>query len=251
MKLGLITLFILAILAVDNVPVEAQHPFVGRHFYFALLGSNHKNPLFTKEFTEGTDIVSIGGVRQLWLPDQQKTIGFKMGYDDIRHHGGGLGWALTLWRSEFDDTAFAYDQQNGQHQVALYRIPTHTLAFVDLNGIYLPFRGSRRTVGLYGMVSLVGDFEKYYIDKYNIVSDPSERIGLVSQKETHYDVHFGYGFGARIYLAKHLNVWIERRWIAGERFSTKREFTQGGFLGSGQQKTLYARISSLGLGLTF
>jgi len=38
-------------------------------------------------------------------------------------------------------------------------------------------------------------------------------------------VHFGYGFGLRFYLMRHLNVWLERRWIAGERFSTVRDFT--------------------------
>ena len=64
-------------------------------------------------------------------------------------------------------------------------------------------------------------------------------------------MHFGYGFGLRFYLMRHLNVWLERRWIAGERFSTVRDFTHGGFLGTGEQRTLYARISSLGLGLVF
>jgi hypothetical protein len=251
MRICSITYLAFFLLALEALPARAQHPYVGRNFYFALLGTNHKNPLFTKEFTEGTNVVSIGGVRQLWLPEQQRTIGFKVGYDDIRHHGGGIGWALTLLRNEFDDTAFAYDEQNGQHQVALYRVPTHTLAFLDLNGTYLPWRAGRRAAGVYGMVSLVGDFEKYHIDKYGIVNDATERFGLTSEKKTHYDVHFGYGFGLRFYLMRHLNVWLERRWIAGERFSTVRDFTQGGFLGTGEQRTLYARISSLGLGLVF
>ena len=57
----------------------------------ALQDTNHKNSLVVKECTEGANIVSIGGVRQLWLPEQQRTVGFKVGYDDIRHHGGGLG----------------------------------------------------------------------------------------------------------------------------------------------------------------
>tara|TARA_Y100000588_G_scaffold336437_1_gene377288 strand:- start:513 stop:797 length:285 start_codon:yes stop_codon:yes gene_type:complete len=91
MRLYLFASLALALLSLEAQPVSAQHPHVGRNFYFALLGTNHKNPLFTKEFTEGANIVSIGGVRQLWLPEQQHTVGFKVGYDDIRHHGGGLG----------------------------------------------------------------------------------------------------------------------------------------------------------------
>ena len=81
-------------------------------------------------------------------------------------------------------------------------------------------------------------------------NDPNQR-DLISNNRDNMDLRFGFGFGARIYLARVLSFWIEKRWIVGERFSSNRTFGTGGLFEGGRQKTLYVPINSIGLAIGF
>lgn len=229
----------------------ATSSFAGRHFYFTLLASNLKYPIFTKEFSEGEGIVSVGGNRDIWLPDQQKTLGVRVGYENIRNNRAGLGMSLTYWRTEFDDAAFRYDQGGSQSRIAEYRTPIQTLLFLDLTGVYIPWEAGWQALGFYGLLGLVADYEQYYIDKFSTLSGQSEKIGLESDRKTGLDTRLGFGFGARLYFSDYLSLWVEKRWVVGETFSTDRTVVEGGFFKSAEQKTLYEPISSLGLAISF
>ena len=76
-------LLLLASLLFITHTAEALTYHRGRSIYVGLLGSNIKFPIFTKEFTEGPDFISVGGIRQLWLDDQQKTLGLHLGIENI------------------------------------------------------------------------------------------------------------------------------------------------------------------------
>jgi len=223
----------------------------GRHLYITLLGSSIKFPIFTKEFTEGDGIISVGGTRELWLDDQEQTWGLRLGYDRIRPNGAGLGLSLTYWRGEFADEEFRYDREGPWDRIARYRAPAHTFVFLDLNGIFIPWESEHQALGFYGLISLIGDYEEYYLDRYSTHTADARSVGLISDRRTSLDLRFGFGFGTRIYLSRRFSLWVEKRWIVGERFNTERTFTEGGFFESDKQKTLYAPINSLGLGLFF
>jgi hypothetical protein len=245
------TLFILLGLLVPVQLASAITAHRGTHTYLALLGSRIKFPIFTKEFTEGADFVSVGGVRQLWLPDQQATWGLRLQREHLRPNGSGLGLSLTYWRGEFADEAFLYDAQGPLNLVAEYRNPVHTYLFLDLNGAYLPWESGQKALGLYALIGLVGDREEYDIDRYALRGEDPRKLDLSSRHRHRLDLRFNFGLGSRLYLSRRFSLWIEKRWIVGERFTTDRTFSEGGFFAEGQQKTLYVPINSLGLAVAF
>ena len=225
--------------------------FAGRQLYFTLLTSNHKFPIFTKEFSEGQEIPTVGGRKELFLTDQQRTLGIRIGYDNIRNNRSGLGMSLTYWRTEFEDEAFSYDIIDLQRQIAEYRTPTHSLLFLDLNGLVIPWETKRNGIGLYILFSFISDWEKYYLDTYSTTGVGTERIGLESNKKIKLSLRYGFGVGTRYYFSRLLSFWLEKRWIAGEKFSSASAVEEGGFISREQEKRLYAPITSLGLAISF
>lgn len=101
-----------------------------------------------------------------------------------------------------------------------------------MNGVFLPWDSGWQALGVYGLVSLVTDRQEYRIDKYSTAGDLSGvRDGLVSRKETALDARFGFGVGMRVYLVRHLSLWLEKRWIVGESFSRPVAPDAGGATG--------------------
>ena len=72
-------------------PAEAVTTFRGTRTYLTLLNTNIKYPLFSKEFKEADGIISVGGTKEIWLDDNQKTLGFRLSRERIRPNGSGLG----------------------------------------------------------------------------------------------------------------------------------------------------------------
>ncbi len=101
------------------------------------------------------------------------------------------------------------------------------------------------------MIGLLADREEYTIDKYTFVNDDPALRDLISADRDKMHLRFGFGFGSRIYFARLLSFWHEKRWIVGERFSANRTFGAGGLFEGGRQKTLYVPINSLGLAIGF
>jgi hypothetical protein len=226
---------------------QAASRFAGRKFYFAVLGSEYKYPLFTKEYTDGPNIIRKGGHRQVWLSDQQAILGLRLGYDDIRYNRSGLGTSLSLWYSRFDDETIPYDRRPPLTLQATYKDPTHALVVWDINGLMLPWEGNHQAWGIYGLLSIVGAFERYSIVNFSTSDEQAGSFNTSQQQRSGLDVRFGLGLGTRFYLSKHLSIWAERRWIVGETFRTEAILVDGGFTEEGRQRTLYAPISSLGL----
>ena len=222
----------------------------GSQLHLAILGSQVKFPIFTKEFKEGENVVTVGGVRELWLPDQTETFGFRMEMDRIRSNGSGLGVGLTYWRTEFADASFLYNREGQWNRIAAYRAPQHQFFFLDLNAILIPWESHRQALAFVALIGLVGDYEEYRIDKYSNTSSDPTQVGLTTANRSAFQTRFGFGFGARFHFVGRLSLWFEKRWIVGERFSTGRNFTEGGFFATGSQKTLYAPINSVALALT-
>ena len=193
--------------------------YSGDHFYFGVLGSTHRNPIFTKEFAEGPGMPTFGGKDELPLPGEQTALGARIGYEKINYQRAGLGLSLTYWRVEFDDIAFRYDREGSRNSIAEYRAPTHDFVFLDVSGIFIPWESGWQALGVYGLLSLVTDHQKYDIDKFSVTTDQSQRSDLVSTRETALDGRFAFGFGTRIHLARRLSLWLEKRWIVGETFS--------------------------------
>ena len=229
---------------------EALSRHVGRHYYVIMMASNHKFPIFTKEFSEGEGINTIGGFRDLWLQDTNRTTGVRVGYDTIGSNRTGFGLGMTYWRTEFENEAFRYDSVNFQRKIAEYRVPTHSYLFLDFSWLFLPWVSGWRGVAVYGMVSAVGDWEKYYIDKYTLALDGSE-LDRVSEKRSNFDLNLGLGLAARIHFSRRWSLWMEKRWIRGEKYGLERSIEEGGFFFNDQQRTLYAPINSIGLALGF
>jgi hypothetical protein len=122
---------------------------------------------------------------------------------------------------------------------------------LDLNGIYIAWESESQALGFYGLLSLVGDREEYDIDLYTRLGSDSLQRDLVSHSRDNMDLRFAFGIGSRIYLARFLSFWFEKRWIVGERFSADRTIGAGGLFEGGRQKTLYVPINSLGLAISF
>ena len=238
-------------LAVSN-PVDSLTNHVGRHYYLAILGSNHKFPIFTKEFVEEEGIETIGGISDLWLEDQNRTIGVRVGYDNIGANRTGVGLGLSYWRVQFADEAFRYNSVNFQREIAEYRVPTHSYVFLDFTGSFLPWvSGSGwRGVAIQLMLSMVGDWEKYHVDKYTLALNGSE-LNRSSDKRSSFDLKFGFGFASRIYFTRRWSLWLEKRWIRGEKYGIGGTLEQGGFFFNDQQKTLYSPINSMGVAIAF
>ena len=74
---------------------DAVTTFRGTRTYLTILNTNIKYPLFSKEFKEADGIISVGGNKEIWLDDNQKTIGFRLSRERIRPNGSGLGLSLT------------------------------------------------------------------------------------------------------------------------------------------------------------
>jgi len=244
-------LLLLASLLFITHTAEALTYHRGRSIYVGLLGSNIKFPIFTKEFTEGPDFISVGGIRQLWLDDQQKTLGLHLGIENIQPNGAGLGAGLTFWLGEFGDAVFLYDVDGPWQRLARYRDPVHTFLFFDLTPTYFLWESERRAWSVYSPISLIVDYEQYDIETYSTFELDPAPVDRATASRSHLDLRFGFGFGTRLHLFPRISLWFEKRWIMGERFNTERLFTEGGFYETGRQKTLYAPISSLGLAFSF
>ena len=216
-----------------------------------LVSSNIKFPIFSKEFTEAPGILSVGGIKQIWLDEKSQTLGFRRSRERIRPNGGGLGCSLTYWRGNFGNESFLYRKSGAENSIAEYRGPTHSYLFFDLNAIYIAWESDRKALGLYGLIGLLADREEYTIDKYTFVNEDPTPRDLISADRDNMHLHFGFGFGSRIYFARFLSFWLEKRWIVGERFSANRTFGAGGLFEGGRQKTLYEPINSLGLAIGF
>ncbi len=231
--------------------VEAVTQFAGRMYHLAVFGSQVKFPIFTKEFAEGPGFATVGGKSELWLPDQQKTFGLRFGFEDIGYNRAGLGLGLTLWYSRFADATFNYDRLDNQNLFATYRDPSHLLASFDLSGLYLPWESPQRTFGFYGMLSLVADYERYTLERFALADGQSRFSSFAAADREGLALRFGFGLGTRLYLGRRLSVWLEKRWIMGETFSTGGRVGTGGFIEDDRQRTLFAPINSLGLALSF
>jgi hypothetical protein len=250
--------FLVALLSVSAAAkVLAVSNFTGRHVYVAVMGSSHRNPIFTKEFTEGAGVPTIGGNEEFALPDQDSSIGVRVGYEKISRKRSGLGLSLTYWHTQFEDISFLYDRDGSDGLIAAYRKPSQDLVFLDLNGVFLPWVAGWQALGVYGQVSLVTERQKYWIDKYTSPDGLAQKNGLVSRKESALETRFGFGVGMRVHLAKRLSLWLEKRWIVGESFSRPVAVDSGGTTaGAGgvtgeRQETLYAPISSFGVAAYF
>ena len=239
-----------AIFLVAPSALEAIAYHKGSQLHLAILGSRVKFPIFTKEFAEGKDVVTVGGVRELWFADQTETFGFRMEMDRIRANGSGVGVGLTYWRTEFANASFLYNREGEWNRIAEYRAPQHQFFFLDLDAILIPWESKREALAFVALIGLVGDYEEYRIDKYSNTSSDPTQVGLTSANRSTFQTRFGFGFGARFHFMGRLSLWFEKRWIVGERFSTDRNFTEGGFFATGSQKTLYAPINSVALALT-
>ena len=173
----------------------------GRHIYATLLGSNMKFPIFTKEFTEGQDITTVGGIRQLWLADEQQTWGLRLGVDNVRPNGASLGASLTFWRGAFADQEFRYARQAPWERIARYRDPVHTFLFLDLNALLIPWESGYRALGIYGILGLVCDREEYTLDRYSVSQVDAQVNGLTTVERDRLKVRFSFGLGTRIYFS--------------------------------------------------
>ena len=240
---------VLLVLAGDSA---AMSNHIGRHYYLMLVGSNHKFPIFTKEFVEGEGFDIIGGIHDLWLEDHHRVLGVRLGYDNVNTDRTGVGLGLSYWRVQFRDEAFRYDSSNFQRKIANYRLPTHSYVFLDFTGGFLPWVAAKgwRGIGFQGILSMVGDWEKYYIDKYTVALDGSE-FGRTTQKHSKFNLRLGFGFSTRIYFTRHWSLWLEKRWIRGEKYGVERTLEEGGFSFNDQEKTLYSPINSMGVALAF
>ncbi len=109
----------------------------GSRTYFTLLSSNIKFPMFSKEFTEAPGILSVGGIKQIWLDEKSQTLGVRLSRERLRPNGGGLGFSLTYWRANFGNESFLYRKSGPENSIAEYPSPTHSYPFFDLNAIYI------------------------------------------------------------------------------------------------------------------
>jgi len=240
------------LLSTLDVPsADAVTTYRGHGTYFTLLSSNIKFPIFTKEFTESTGVLSVGGVKQVWLDKKNQTIGFRFTQERIRPNGAGLGFSVTYWRGIFGDSSFLYQRRGNENQIAKYRDPSHDYLFFDLNGIYIAWESNRKALGFYGLISLIADHEAYTIEKYTLLGDDPTQRDFTTAERNNAELRFGFGIGTRIYFARFFSLWFEKRWIVGERFSANRTFGAGGLFEGGRQKTLYVPINSLGLAIGF
>ena len=57
---------------------DAVTTYRGSRTYLTLLNSNIKFPIFSKEFTEALGILSVGGIKQIWLDEKSQTLGFRL-----------------------------------------------------------------------------------------------------------------------------------------------------------------------------
>ena len=115
----------------------------------------------------------------------------------------------------------------------------------------MPWESPTGALAFYGLLGLVADYEKYYIDKFAIIEEGTDKIGFQSGKKSNVGRRIGLGVGARFYYGTHASLWLEKRWIKGETFGADRTVEEGGFFSNDEQKTLYAPISSVGLALFF
>ena len=169
--------FLVAVLSVGTAVEDslAASNYIGSHLYVALLGSNHRNPVFPKEFTEGAEVPTIGGHEEFALPDEDSSVGLRVGYESINQKRAGLGLSLTYWHAQFEDISFLYDSDGSQDFIAKYGKPNQDLVFLDLNGVYLPWSSGWQALGVYGQVSLVARRQEYRLDKFTTGDDRSER----------------------------------------------------------------------------
>ena len=228
---------------------DAVTTFRGTRTYLTVLNTNIKYPLFSKEFKEADGIISVGGIKEIWLDDNQKTLGFRLSRERIRPNGSGLGLSLTYWRGKFSNTSFLYRKRGAQNFIAKYRNPTHTYLFLDLNGIYIAWESGTKALGFYCLLSLIGDREQYSIDRYQSLGDDPTQRDLSSDNRDKISLRFGLGIGGRIHLNRLFSLWLEKRWIVGERLSDERTFGTGGLYEGGRQKTLYVPFNSIGLAI--
>ena len=244
----LITVVALALLDSRD---EAITTYRGPSLYLSVLGTNIKFPTFTKEFTEGGSTIRVGGVKQLFLESNSETLGFRLSRERIRPNGSGLGFAVTYWRGTFDDAAFLYKQQARENFIAEYHDPTHTYLFLDLHFILIPWESGNTALGLYGLISLVGDREAYRIERYTLRDYNPTHLNEFVAERAHHDLRFAFGFGNRFYILPRISLWFEKRWIVGERFSVDQVIGEGGLFEGGRSKTLYVPFNSIALSLAF
>ena len=226
-------------------PAEALSRYSGNHYYVAALGSGLYNPLFTKEFSEGRGVPTVGGLDELQLPAEKSIVGLRVGFEQLSYKRAGMGLSLTYWQAGFDDVQFRYDESATGSRIARYVSPAHTYLFFDMNGVFIPWESTRNAVGMYGLLSLVADREEYRIDKFTLGGADFE-----TREESRWSPRFGFGVGGRFHLGHKLSLWAEKRWIVGETFGRPQTDETGAASGE-IQDTLYAPIGSLGIALYF
>lgn len=230
---------------------EAVTTYRGSATYLTVWGTNIRFPTFSKEFSEGTGTLRVGGVEQLFLDSDSQTIGLRLTREYIRPNGSGLGFSISAWRGSFADEAFLYAREGNELFIAEYQNPRHTYLFVDLHFALIPWESNARALGLYSLFSLVGDREEYRVERYALRGTDPTRNMLGAAQRNHSDLRFAFGFGTRLHLAKRAALWLEKRWIVGERFGVGQTLGEGGLFEGGRQKTLYVPFNSLGFSLAF
>ncbi len=230
---------------------DAVTTYRGSATYLTVWGTNIRFPTFNKEFSEGAGTLRVGGTEQLFLDSDSQAIGLRLTREYIRPNGSGLGFSISAWRGSFADEAFLYKQEGNERFIAEYQDPKHTYLFADLHFALIPWESDAKALGLYSLFSLVGDRETYRIERYALRGTDPTRRERSSAQRSHSALRFAFGFGTRLHLVKHIALWLEKRWIVGERFGVGQTLGEGGLFEGGRQKTLYVPFNSLGFSLAF
>ncbi len=243
-------LFCLALCLFANA-ATAVTTYRGSANYLTVWSTNIRFPTFSKEFSEGAGTIRVGGAKQLFLDSDSQSVGLRLTREYIRPNGSGLGFSISAWRGSFADEAFLYDREGINRFIAEYRNPKHTYLFADLHFALVPWESGSRALGIYSLFSLVGDREEYRIERYALRGTDPTRRDLSEAERSRSDLRFGFGFGTRLHLAKRAALWLEKRWIVGERFGVGQTLGEGGLFEGGRQKTLYVPFNSFGFSLAF
>jgi hypothetical protein len=169
----------------------------------------------------------------------------------VRPNGAGVGLGLSAGHTEFADARFVYDEVDGWEQSARYLNPSHSYASMEIDGLVYLAESPMNSLVAYGLVSLVGDYEKYVLERYRErITDPVQVL-LETAHRRRLNLRRGYGLGLRATLLRRWVILLERRWLVGEAYQGQRELTEEGIVRTDQRHRLYMPITSFGLGVTF